>query len=375
MREEATGKHRHSGWQRIGNLCLKLLYQWRIQGLGMLKRIIIIGLAMGLLWRLDVPRPAAAEDCLSQMETESCLYGLPRAVYLRLLPQIEASPTPTVKPIRADEGELARYALYKLNSQNVTFYDRPNGVPIGTENPGFSFLMPRSQTDGWMEVKPGRWVPLTSVAPTRPSNFGGVEIDSALPFPLAWMLRSIKPSALPGKPEYSAYAYLLKFTRVYIYATRRIGNWDWYLVGPGKWIDQRYIGKITPGPQQNSGRWLSFDLYEQVLVAHEGDRVVFATLGSSGLEVWPTRLGTFAVTAKSILDPMSSASGRPDAYNIPMVPYVMYFDEARGLHGTFWHNNFGYPASRGCINLSIADAKWLYSFVDVGTPVIVWRSR
>jgi lipoprotein-anchoring transpeptidase ErfK/SrfK len=53
----------------------------------------------------------------------------------------------------------------------------------------------------------------------------------------------------------------------------------------------------------------------------------------------------------------------------------LYFDGSIGLHGTFWHNGFGYRHSRGCVNLSISDAKWLYNFADVGTPVYVWRSR
>ncbi|OQX62000.1 MAG: hypothetical protein B5M51_06740, partial [Anaerolinea sp. 4484_236] len=30
------------------------------------------------------------------------------------------------------------------------------------------------------------------------------------------------------------------------------------------------------------------------------------------------------------------------------------------IHGTYWHNNFGYPMSHGCINMRNQDAKWLY---------------
>ncbi|NIV94533.1 L,D-transpeptidase family protein, partial [candidate division KSB1 bacterium] len=30
------------------------------------------------------------------------------------------------------------------------------------------------------------------------------------------------------------------------------------------------------------------------------------------------------------------------------------------LHGTYWHNNFGWPMSRGCVNLRTEDAKWLF---------------
>jgi lipoprotein-anchoring transpeptidase ErfK/SrfK len=47
----------------------------------------------------------------------------------------------------------------------------------------------------------------------------------------------------------------------------------------------------------------------------------------------------------------------------------MYFYDGYGLHGTYWHSNFGTPMSHGCINLTIPDAEWLYYWADVGTLV------
>ena len=38
-------------------------------------------------------------------------------------------------------------------------------------------------------------------------------------------------------------------------------------------------------------------------------------------------------------------------YYLPGVPYVMYFYQGYGLHGTYWHDNFGQPMSHGCVNL------------------------
>jgi len=54
---------------------------------------------------------------------------------------------------------------------------------------------------------------------------------------------------------------------------------------------------------------------------------------------------------------------------LPDVPYVMYFYSGYGIHGTYWHDNFGVPMSHGCINLTIPDAEWLYNFAEIGTPV------
>jgi lipoprotein-anchoring transpeptidase ErfK/SrfK len=48
----------------------------------------------------------------------------------------------------------------------------------------------------------------------------------------------------------------------------------------------------------------------------------------------------------------------------------MYFYRGYGLHGTYWHNNFGTPMSHGCVNLSTPDARWLFSWAPVGTKVV-----
>ena len=67
---------------------------------------------------------------------------------------------------------------------------------------------------------------------------------------------------------------------------------------------------------------------------------------------------------------MSGGSGA-DYYNLPGVPWVMYFAGANAIHGTYWHHNFGTPMSHGCINLTIDDAKWFYDWAEIGTPVIL----
>jgi hypothetical protein len=58
-------------------------------------------------------------------------------------------------------------------------------------------------------------------------------------------------------------------------------------------------------------------------------------------------------------------------YYLTNVPYTMYFYDGYGLHGTYWHNNFGTPMSHGCVNLRTEDAQWLFEFASVGTPVNV----
>ena len=50
-----------------------------------------------------------------------------------------------------------------------------------------------------------------------------------------------------------------------------------------------------------------------------------------------------------------------NGFDLPGVPWVSYIHwTGIALHGTYWHNDFGTPRSRGCINLTPADARWLF---------------
>ena len=91
---------------------------------------------------------------------------------------------------------------------------------------------------------------------------------------------------------------------------------------------------------------------------------VFATLVSSGLKDWPTNEGLFHVYVRYPRTLMSGREGKPDFYSLQEVPWTQYFDHDIGLHGTYWHDGFGYRHSHGCVNLSITDAHWLYNWAS-----------
>ncbi|GAB4546640.1 MAG: hypothetical protein OHK0023_06590 [Anaerolineae bacterium] len=317
----------------------------------------------------------ASDGCLVALDVPNCKYGLPAAEYDALLAAMQANPAPAVQQIGVDPEEVRRWSFWKIDGKGVTLYDSPGGIALGQTDPGFSFVTPKSRVEGWFEIEPGQWVSQSNLSGTRASSFTGVMLGG-LPFPMAWILQPTRPSSVPGHRALKSTPLLPQYTRVYIYHTLRIGDWDWYLVGDGKWVEQRRVGmiKLHPNPP-TGGRWVGVDLYEQVMVAYEGGTPIFATLVSSGLRQWPTNEGLFKVWAKMNIDGMSGSMGKPDQYDIPIVPYVMYFDGSKALHGAFWHNGFGYRRSHGCVNLSVGDAKWLFDFVSVDTPVLVWSSR
>jgi lipoprotein-anchoring transpeptidase ErfK/SrfK len=112
--------------------------------------------------------------------------------------------------------------------------------------------------------------------------------------------------------------------------------------------------------------WIDVDLSQQRLYAYAGDTLVNSFLASTGTWQTPTVTGSFKVWVK-----LRSSDMTGPGYYLPDVPYVMYFYKDYGIHGTYWHNNFGTPMSHGCVNLSTPDAEWVYNFSAVGTVVNV----
>ncbi len=128
------------------------------------------------------------------------------------------------------------------------------------------------------------------------------------------------------------------------------------------------VGEKLPLPEGVSPgeHWVDVDLSAQRAYAMEGDTVVRSFLVSTGTWETPTVTGTFRVYVK-----YRSAAMSGPGYYLPNVPYIMYFYKGYGLHGTYWHNNFGTPMSHGCVNFQTDDAAFLFKFTSVGTVVHV----
>jgi lipoprotein-anchoring transpeptidase ErfK/SrfK len=128
----------------------------------------------------------------------------------------------------------------------------------------------------------------------------------------------------------------------------------------------RSAPKAPVASSGNGARWIDVNLSSQMVYAHEGDTVVNSFLVSTGTWIHPTVTGKFAIYIK-----LRSGSMSGPGYYLPNVPYIMYFYKSYGLHGTYWHSNFGTPMSHGCVNLRTDDAAWLYNWSSIGTVVNV----
>lgn len=121
------------------------------------------------------------------------------------------------------------------------------------------------------------------------------------------------------------------------------------------------------GELQNSNqRWIQIDLTSQRLIAWEGGKQVYAIIVSTGKKSTPTRPGIFMIQSKHRTDRMQGAG-----YDVPNVPYAMYYDGGYAIHGAYWHHRFGTPVSHGCVNVAVDHAAWLFNWASVGTSVVI----
>ena len=120
-------------------------------------------------------------------------------------------------------------------------------------------------------------------------------------------------------------------------------------------------------------RWIQVDLSEQLAIAYEGTSPVRAFVVSTGVGNTPTVRGTFRIWAKIAMQDMRGGSRAAGTYyHLRDVKNVQYFHRSYGFHGTFWHDNFGTPMSRGCINMTNEDARWLFDWTSPTVPGDDW---
>jgi LysM repeat protein len=121
-----------------------------------------------------------------------------------------------------------------------------------------------------------------------------------------------------------------------------------------------------PGAQIGIGREVVVVLSTQMTYAYEDGVLVRSVQVSTGLPATPTVQGDYKIYLRYKSQTMSGPG-----YYLEGVPYVMYFYQGYGLHGTYWHNNFGQPMSHGCVNMPTTEAEWFYNWTAIGTPVHV----
>ncbi len=171
---------------------------------------------------------------------------------------------------------------------------------------------------------------------------------------------------------------LTEYEAVQIFNVATVDDSDWYMVGPDEWLPEKVVARVTPDTTPPEGvtgdRWIAINLDQQTIAVYDQRQLVFATVIASGSEPFWTQPGLFPIYEKHEKTPMRGAfeSDGGGGYYLEDVPWTMYFDQARALHGAYWRTKMGFSQSHGCVNMTVGDAHWIFNWANIGDPVYVW---
>lgn len=221
----------------------------------------------------------------------------------------------------------------------------------------------------------GEWI---RASPTNYSTFQGLLFKQPPANNFGWIIDAVNPRREPSINAPFANASLVRGDVVQVFDKVDAEGTTWYMIRPGQWVDRNKIRVVTPSVSApegvDNGRWIEVNLYEQTLSVYEDSRLKFATLIATGYEPYFTQPGLFQVREKKEFETMTGAfaTGKVDFYLLEDVPWTIYYDGPRALHGAYWRAMFGYEQSHGCVNLSVGDSAWLFDWANEGDWVYVW---
>ncbi len=306
-----------------------------------------------------------------------------RLAYLRArLP--DPLPELAIEEIEAPSGAITPYTFAYVHALPAATYHHPEEAaaalpPVREFQAGDNWVSVMSSVEyngeTWYEINRDEFLKEEHLRFTTPSHFRGVVLSAQPEYPFGWINRDVYPSAIPGEAQRGD-VLLRRYERITMFAQEPIGNQLWYMVGPDQWVEQSYTSRVDVDPRPEGvnpdEKWIEINTYEQTLAAYEGDRMVFATLMSSGRTSTWTPNGLTRIWGKYPTTPMRNQDVGPENpawYYLEDVEWTQYFNGAYALHAAYWHNSFAFTRSHGCVNLAISDAKWLFEWTTPHTPV------
>lgn len=211
--------------------------------------------------------------------------------------------------------------------------------------------------------------------------FPGVEIIKEVDTPFGFVFLGVDVFEYPAEvwfnqPIDRIEPSIANYPIVPILETMRIEGVNWHRVGEGRWVNGSKVAVVTPkkwapyGVENN--RWIDVDLAQQSLAVYENGKMVYATVVATGAEPLYTQPGLFKIYSRLETETMTGGRGTAEYYYLADVPWTMYFDKARALHGAYWRAFLGVPQSHGCVNMYPGDAHWIFNWAVDGDYVFIY---
>ena len=233
----------------------------------------------------------------------------------------------------------------------------------------------------WIKTVRGHTVPSGSIRLKASPATRGIELNEGSDLPIV-IVKKTKATVFMldtegGKMKPAGVAGMKRFDAAPILEKLEYGGTNYLKIGPERFVKQsdvKIVEKSKPPSivKAESQKWIDVDVSNQVLVAYEGQKAVYAALVSTGKEKvneeFKTPRGVYSVLSKHVTGTMANLYASDGPYMIEDVPWTMYFLGSYALHGAFWHNGFGGMRSHGCINLPPYDARWIFYWADPELP-------
>jgi len=159
----------------------------------------------------------------------------------------------------------------------------------------------------------------------------------------------------------------------------KYGTYGDILWGPGEAFRPITADEISPiSPDVAEEKRVMVNVTHQTMSCYEGkDEVLFTRISSGAkwdawgnpVDVWATPIGNFPIWRKLVSLHMSGGT-TGGGWDLPGIGWTSLFvGTGVAIHSTFWHNNFGEPMSRGCVNARPEDAKWVFRWTLPSVPL------
>jgi hypothetical protein len=162
---------------------------------------------------------------------------------------------------------------------------------------------------------------------------------------------------------------------------RQIGDDKFWATDQGKYVRHRDVTVAPPRsvfPDFASAadqKWLDLSVVTGTLVAYVGKKPVYVTLMSPGRDRMGdpktgavTQMGVFPIVGKHVSTSRPGMKPWSEDFDVHDVPWVMDLSSGQSLHGAFWHSRFGVEYGPGNVQLSPADAAWLFRWAGPELP-------
>ena len=291
----------------------------------------------------------------------------------------------------SDKGDPTKRngLTYAIVIKDSFLFETPNGKELATARPKESYVTVREEKvvgkDSWARVD-GGWLPKSALRAAQAKGISALRGEilpegATLPFVFV-VAKEAKLFANPGDTT-GEVATVRRFDRFPVLETAELegakpGEKARWARVDGGWLEGKKLDWITQQPRPEhvgpNQKWIFADLEQQALTAYEGDKPVFVTLFSSGKAPNHTVTGTYTIHRVYRTHTMENApSGDLSSYYyVADIPFTMFFHKTFALHGAFWHDNFGFTRSHGCVNMTPADAKWIYEWMSPQMPLGWW---